>query len=163
MSEPGRYYTSESTILVSSITARRTSNKDYSLDEDEENEEDLNAQVKKQENEKDSMQNADVLYYINDGIYGTFNAMIFDQKLFLLNYMRKDRNKENEGNIEQEYQSVIFGPTCDSIDFITNSIKLPLLNIGDYLWFSHVGSYTNSCASTFNGFKTKKYFFIWKS
>ncbi|CAF5097274.1 unnamed protein product, partial [Rotaria magnacalcarata] len=157
MSEPGRYFTSESTMLICNIIARRTHNKDYSSEEEEEVE--CHTRITKEEDEKDLIRKADILYYINDGIYGTFNAIIFDQKLFYVNYMRKDMKKEEE----QEYKSVIFGPTCDGIDCISNSISLPLLNIGDYLWFSNVGSYTNSCATSFNGFKTKKYFFIWRS
>jgi ornithine decarboxylase len=159
MSEPGRYFTSESTMLICNIIARRTHNKDYSSEEELES----NTQIMKEDDEKYLIRNAEILYYINDGIYGTFNAIIFDQKLFFVNYMRKDMKRENEEEEEQEYKSVLFGPTCDGIDCIANSISLPLLNIGDYLWFSNVGSYTNSCASNFNGFKIKKYFFIWKS
>jgi len=158
MSEPGRYFTSESTMLICNIIARRTHNKDYSSEEELE----CHTQIMKEDDEKYLIRNAEILYYINDGIYGTFNAIIFDQKLFFVNYMRKDMKRENEEE-EQEYKSVLFGPTCDGIDCIANSISLPLLNIGDYLWFSNVGSYTNSCASNFNGFKIKKYFFIWKS
>jgi ornithine decarboxylase len=159
MSEPGRYFTSESTMLICNIIARRTHNKDYSSEEELE----CHTQIMKEDDEKYLIRNAEILYYINDGIYGTFNAIIFDQKLFFVNYMRKDMKRENEEEEEQEYKSVLFGPTCDGIDCIANSISLPLLNIGDYLWFSNVGSYTNSCASNFNGFKIKKYFFIWKS
>ena len=28
------------------------------------------------------------IYYINDGIYGTFNAIVFDQKTFIIHYLR---------------------------------------------------------------------------
>ena len=155
MSEPGRYFTSESTMLVCNITSRRLDNKHYSSEEEEL---ESHIPVTKEEEEKDLIRKAEILYYINDGIYGTFNAIIFDQKLFFVNVMRKDMEREKEEG-EQEYRSVLFGPTCDGIDCIANSISLPLLNVGDYLWFSNVGSYTNSCASSFNGFKTKKTFF----
>ncbi|CAF3531404.1 unnamed protein product [Rotaria sp. Silwood1] len=43
-----------------------------------------------------------------------------------------------------QFRSVIFGPTCDSLDCIAHSIDLPLLDIGDILWFPDVGSYTNA-------------------
>ena len=70
-------------------------------------------------------------------------------------------NEENKKG--DQFKSVIFGPTCDSIDCIAHMIDLPLLEIGDVLWFPDVGSYTNASASNFNGFRTTKYVFIWKN
>lgn len=106
------------------------------------------------------------LYYINDGIYGTFNAILFDQKTFLIHYLRMSSlteqitNKRTEEK-EEYFKSVIFGPTCDSIDCVANSVNLPLLDINDILWFPDVGSYTSGSASNFNGFKTNKYVLFW--
>jgi ornithine decarboxylase len=153
--------------LVTRIIARRIHNRDYrsndrvvelqrnisyapaSPDVDDED----------SKSEKALIESADNIYYINDGIYGTFNAIIFDHKIFIVHYL-KLKDDQTKGD---QFKSVIFGPTCDSIDCIAHSIDLPLLNIGDVLWFPDVGSYTNACASNFNGFQTKKYVFIWKS
>jgi ornithine decarboxylase len=63
---------------------------------------------------------------------------------------------------EKEYTSAVFGPTCDSTDILSASVNLPRLEIGDYLWFHNVGAYSNSTSTNFNGFKTTKYFYIWK-
>ncbi|UJR29013.1 hypothetical protein I4U23_010231 [Adineta vaga] len=149
MSEPGRYFSSGGMILVTRIIARRLHNLDYKLNEQDEND----------QSEKALIENADNIYYINDGIYGTFNAIIFDHKIFIVHYL----NINDEKNTNEQFKSVIFGPTCDSLDCIAHSIDLPLLNIGDVLWFPDVGSYTNACASNFNGFQTKKFVFIWKN
>ncbi|CAF0748690.1 unnamed protein product [Adineta steineri] len=167
MSEPGRYFSSGGMTLVTRIIARRIHNLDYKSNEkivelnrkmsyvqsSSENENE------KSDSEKALIESADNIYYINDGIYGTFNAIIFDHKVFIVHYIKI--NDDNESC--EQFKSVIFGPTCDSIDCIAHSIDLPLLNIGDVLWFPDVGSYTSACASNFNGFQTKKYIFIWKN
>lgn len=168
MSEPGRYFSSGGMTLVTRIVARRIHNRDYKSQEQVAN---LSRQIssrKKSLDEKENddqtseralIESADYIYYINDGIYGTFNAIVFDHKVFIVHclMLNDDRNKS------QQYKSVIFGPTCDSIDCIAHAIDLPLLELGDVLWFPDVGSYTNASASNFNGFQTKKYVFIWKN
>lgn len=168
MSEPGRYFSSGGMILVTRIVARRIHNLDY---KSEEHVAQLSRQISSRrkssaENEKQNetseralIESAENIYYINDGIYGTFNAIVFDHKVFLVHFLTMNENQ----NKAQQYKSVIFGPTCDSIDCIAHAIDLPLLEIGDVLWFPDVGSYTNASASNFNGFQTKKYVFIWKN
>jgi ornithine decarboxylase len=167
MSEPGRYFSSGGMTLVTRIIARRIHNRDYKSNEEMiELQRKMSYTPSSSENDNDNtksekalIESADNMYYINDGIYGTFNAIIFDHKVFLVHYLKmKDENQKSE-----QFKSVIFGPTCDSVDCIAHLIDLPLLNIGDVLWFPDVGSYTNACASNFNGFQTKKYVFIWKN
>lgn len=172
MSEPGRYFSSGGMTLVTRIVARRIHNLNYqstekvvdlkrnisSTQKSSENDDD-DDENSKTEKEKALIESADNIYYINDGIYGTFNAIIFDHAVFIVHYIKmKEDNTTNE-----QFKSVIFGPACDSIDCIAHSVDLPLLNIGDVLWFPDVGSYTNACATNFNGFQTKKYVFIWKN
>jgi len=47
----------------------------------------------------------------------------------------------------------VWGPTCDSIDLILERCRLPELEIGDWIIFENMGSYTRAAASTFNGFQ----------
>lgn len=167
ISEPGRYFSSGGMTLVTRIIARRIHNRDYKSNERMvELERNVSyaptspdAEQDNSKSEKALIESADNIYYINDGIYGTFNAIIFDHKVFIVHYLKM---KEEETKSDQ-FKSVIFGPTCDSIDCIAHMIDLPLLDIGDVLWFPDVGSYTNASASNFNGFQTKKYVFIWKN
>jgi ornithine decarboxylase len=51
----------------------------------------------------------EILYYLSDGIYGSFNNIVFDHAMPIPNIM-----KEKESDIKQK--SSLFGPTCDSID-----------------------------------------------
>jgi len=47
---------------------------------------------------------------------------------------------------------IVYGPSCDSMDVLYESIKLPEVEIGDYLLIKNAGAYTNVYASSFNGF-----------
>jgi ornithine decarboxylase len=83
-------------------------------------------------------------YYLNDGVYGAFNCIYFDHvipKIYPYN--------ERDGQV---YKSKIFGPTCDSIDMIADSIDLPDLAIGEWVYVENFGAYTCAASSTFNGF-----------
>lgn len=58
-----------------------------------------------------------------------------------------------------EYTCSIWGPTCDSMDCITSSTMLPELSVGDWIYFSGMGAYTNAAASEFNGFAKSRIFY----
>lgn len=85
-------------------------------------------------------------YYMNDGVYGSFNCIIFDgacPEVFAFN------NKN-----EKKYKSTLFGPTCDSMDTMTRSAELPELGVGEWCYVMNFGSYTQAAAGNFNGFPT---------
>ena len=97
----------------------------------------------------------DYAYYVNDGVYGAFNNLMFDHATVRPRVLRL--TKPIEGATEKEkdqnlFASTIFGPTCDSIDVISRSVLLPKLKIGDWLYFQNMGAYTMAAASSFNGF-----------
>jgi ornithine decarboxylase len=49
--------------------------------------------------------------------------------------------------------SSVWGPTCDSIDCVCPTVRLPAaLQVGDWLAFDNMGAYTVCAASQFNGF-----------
>lgn len=50
------------------------------------------------------------------------------------------------------YKSIVWGPTCDSLDQVCDNVQLPDMDIGDLLLFENMGGYTLTIASTFNGF-----------
>jgi ornithine decarboxylase len=50
------------------------------------------------------------------------------------------------------FQSVLAGPTCDSIDVIRENVELPKLEIGDLIVGRVMGAYTWASASEFNFF-----------
>ncbi|KAL1915961.1 uncharacterized protein VTP21DRAFT_6349 [Calcarisporiella thermophila] len=103
------------------------------------------------------------MYYINDGVYGSFNCIIFDhQKVqpsvlqrsgeFALNRSQGDPDDE-QGQRGSEKKCSVWGPTCDSIDCVMRDANLPTMDVGDWLAWENMGAYTSCAASTFNGFR----------
>jgi len=125
IAEPGRYFVSESHTLAVNIYAKRTV-------------------MDSTTNEKH------FLYYVNDGVYQSFNCILFDHytptPLVLASSSLSDASASM-------YKSTIFGPTCDSMDCIGKDIMLPELNVGEWLYFKNMGAYSVAAASPFNGFK----------
>ena len=86
------------------------------------------------------------IYYINDGVYGSFNCIIFDHQEPELLLMHP--------RMGQKYASQIFGNTCDSMDEVKQCVMLPELEIGDQMYVNNFGAYTTSARSDgFNGYK----------
>lgn len=79
-------------------------------------------------------------YYLNDGVYGSFSGQIFDHVIY-----PKFCLKEGERT-----ESVLAGPTCDSIDIVSESIMLPQLKPGDRIVSLMMGAYTWVSSTTFN-------------
>jgi len=51
----------------------------------------------------------------------------------------------------------IFGPTCDSVDELPSTLKVPdHLKEGDYIIFHGLGAYSTSTQTTFNGYGMSK-------
>jgi ornithine decarboxylase len=50
------------------------------------------------------------------------------------------------------YPSVLAGPTCDSIDVISDKLELPKLDLGDLILGREMGAYTSASATDFNFF-----------
>ncbi len=126
IAEPGRYMVSTSHTLVLNIVSK----KEF---------------IDKETNEKYFN------YYLNDGVYGSFNCMIFDHaKPKILPY------NERDGKF---YKSTIYGPSCDSMDQCGIHM-LPDLAIGERIFSENMGAYTTAAATTFNGFKKTDSYYI---
>jgi ornithine decarboxylase len=117
---------------------------------------------------------ADVMYYINDGVYGSFNCIMFDHQivhpypLTLGNApapatarpaFPPPPNVEMATDLTVQLgytateRASVWGPTCDSIDLIRQLVALPTgVEVGDWLGWAEMGAYTLCAASTFNGF-----------
>jgi len=115
----------------------------------------------------------DFAYYINDGVYGAFNNLMFDHATvrprrlkFSIKNALKDNSEGYDGSDSEEekdnnlYASTVFGPTCDSIDVISRSVLLPKMKIGDWMYFQNMGAYTMAAASSFNGFSPSDRFYV---
>ena len=63
-------------------------------------------------------------YYLDDGIYGSFSGLMFDEAAYPIDSAKQDGER---------FESVLAGPTCDSIDVVSDSIMLPKLSNGDLI------------------------------
>ncbi|KAF8992367.1 hypothetical protein BDQ17DRAFT_1432443 [Cyathus striatus] len=139
IAEPGRFYVSKAMRLAVCVIARRAP-----VEDPEEGEEDGKEDMPK------------VMYYINDGVYGSFNCILFDHQLPIPTVLSLGGSFHIPPSLPS-VQSSIWGPTCDSIDCVSKGILLPkALRVGDWLGFENMGAYTLCAASQFNGFEVSK-------
>ncbi|KAL6037669.1 hypothetical protein STEG23_023578 [Scotinomys teguina] len=119
IAEPGRYYVASAFTLAVNIIAKKLvwEEQTGSDDEDESNEQTF-------------------MYYVNDGVYGSFNCILYDHahvKALLPKRPKPD---------EKYYSSSIWGPTCDGLDRIVERYNLPEMHVGDWMLFENMGAYT---------------------
>lgn len=130
ISEPGRYFVQTSHTLVLNVIGKKSN---------------IDPETGKKT----------FVYYLNDGMYGSFNCIYFDHytpSIYPFN--------ERDG---KRYDSILFGPTCDSMDTICDHIELPELAVGEWIYVENFGAYTMAAASSFNGFKTNICKYIMRS
>jgi len=85
-------------------------------------------------------------YYLDDGLYNSFSGKMYDKCSYTV-------VTEHDG---PKIESVLAGPTCDSIDIISEDIALPELNIGDIIIVPSMGAYTSISATNYHGFDKAK-------
>lgn len=96
-----------------------------------------------------------IKYYLNEGVYGSFNCIHFDHQYPVISILNK--SPINATNMK----SIFFGPTCDSMDVIYKNISFPELQVGDWLYVKNFGSYTSGIEMSFNGFCLTEYKYIY--
>ncbi|BFG05157.1 ornithine decarboxylase 1 [Drosophila madeirensis] len=122
IAEPGRFFVAAAYTLVCKIHAKR--------------------EVRNEAGKLDT-----IMYYLNDGVYGSFNCILYDHQVVTAEHYL------DEAEALPEFKSVIWGPSCDALDKISEDLRLPNLNRGDLLGFRNMGAYTVPIASPFNGFE----------
>ncbi len=86
-------------------------------------------------------------YYVDDGVYHTFSGVIFDHCHYHFRAFRKG----------PEETCSVFGPTCDALDVVSMTERLPgNLKLGDLLYSSNIGAYSHASSTYFNGFPPAK-------
>ena len=86
-------------------------------------------------------------YTIDDSLYGQFSCIPFDHAKPLwvrVGDVHEEKRRKTKG--------ILMGRTCDSVDVIARCEHMEELEVGDWLWFPHMGAYTNATANEFNGF-----------
>uniref|UniRef100_A0A667X1A4 ornithine decarboxylase n=1 Tax=Myripristis murdjan TaxID=586833 RepID=A0A667X1A4_9TELE len=113
IAEPGRYYVESAFTLAVNVIAKKV----------------IMEEAAEHNRSEEGVPDRVMMYYVNDGVYGSLS--------FLIN----DPTSGSEGS-ERRYRSVIWGPTCDSLDKLTDSCLLPELQVGEWLLMDNTGAYT---------------------
>lgn len=135
ISEPGRFFVASAFTLAVNIIAKRAIASD------------------KADEELTPDDQPAYMYYVNDGVYGSFNCLMYD-------HAEVEPTLTEDFTGEPEYVSSIWGPTCDGLDCIKESCLLPELYTGDWIVFSDMGAYTGCAASNFNGMPKPRCFYM---
>lgn len=132
IAEPGRFFVASAFTLCVNIVAKRVIEADQvAQDED----------------------GPKFMYYVNDGVYGSFNCLLYD-------HATVDVKVPPIYVPSELHRASIWGPTCDGIDCISAKCWLPDMNIGQWLIFEDMGAYTCAASSTFNGFARPTMFHV---
>jgi len=96
------------------------------------------------------------LYYMNDGVYGSFNCKLYDAyhplPVSVEDYFNNCSNELDELVTDAPpSEGTFFGPTCDSLDKLVENHPIRELQVGEYVAFDDMGAYTNAAATEFNG------------
>ncbi|XP_046412372.1 ornithine decarboxylase 1-like isoform X1 [Neodiprion fabricii] len=126
IAEPGRFYVASAFTLATSIHSKRY--------------------VRQDPTSPNTVTH--VMYYINDGVYGSFNCLLYDHQRVTPLPLKKACGKM--------IQSSIWGPTCDGLDQVVENVLLQDMDLGEWIIFENMGAYTLPVASQFNGFPVPK-------
>ncbi|XP_053310754.1 antizyme inhibitor 2 [Spea bombifrons] len=133
IAEPGRYYVASAFSLAVNIIAKK----------------EVHLEQSGSDNEENSL-NKSIMYYVNDGVYGSFNCIFFDHAHPTPILYKKPSPDQ------PVFSSSLWGPTCDGLDRIAEHVELPELHVGDWLLFDNMGAYTVAASSNFNGFQLSR-------
>ncbi|XP_055623590.1 ornithine decarboxylase 1-like [Toxorhynchites rutilus septentrionalis] len=127
IAEPGRYYVGSAVRLLSAIHGKKI--------------------IRSPTDDSEVLQ---VMYYINDGVFGTLFDWVSLRAI-------KDLARVVPVITDQKAQkprlkTTFWGPTCDSTDIICENEEFPEHDIGEYVLFENLGAYGMSFATNFNGF-----------
>ncbi|XP_068434400.1 ornithine decarboxylase-like [Clinocottus analis] len=133
IAEPGRYYVDSAFTLAAKVIGKRVIPEDMDEHSDVEG----------------SSPDRIMMYYLNDGVYGSLSCLINDPAHSSVDpYLTRVVDSS-----EQRFRSVLWGPTCDSIDKVKDSCWIPELNVGDWLLINNMGAYSICASTDFNGFE----------
>jgi len=132
ISEPGRFFCTQSTTLACSVVSKR--------------ERMVNVPNPAVDGEPQTFhQEPEFQLYLSDGIYGSMNCVVFDHVVLDPSPLHGDLTRPLQ-------RTTMWGPTCDSIDVVVKGLPFPDTHIGEWLYFENMGAYTSAAASSFNGF-----------
>ncbi|KAG7195727.1 Mitochondrial 2-oxoadipate and 2-oxoglutarate transporter [Scheffersomyces spartinae] len=137
IAEPGRFMVSNAFTLATHVIAKRDLPRHFVTD-------DIENGVK-------------AMIYINDGVYGNLNCILFDHQHPIAHVLTHRDNfyyNGNDAHGKGKHGFSIWGPTCDGLDCVSVRSELGFdVDVGDWLYFPNLGAYTSAATTSFNGFK----------
>uniref|UniRef100_A0A1I8PJX6 ornithine decarboxylase n=1 Tax=Stomoxys calcitrans TaxID=35570 RepID=A0A1I8PJX6_STOCA len=133
IAEPGRFFVSEAYTLISKVLSKR----------------------------EPPVVNGDKPtkhYYLNDGIYGSFVHVVIAPGSSEVKHFVDDDNLP-----KPKFNTILWGPTCDSLDKIAENLMLPDMQCDDIVIFTNMGAYTLPVACNFNGLMSRKIIYYEKA
>ncbi|KAJ1343392.1 hypothetical protein BSLG_001982 [Batrachochytrium salamandrivorans] len=151
IAEPGRYFVSSAFTLAVNIIARRVVFRDNTDTSSDELSVSSQVSLDSDGNATNANLHPSYMYYINDGMYGSFNCLTFDHAVVkavpLVRQGEYLYDTVDAGSSLPQFACSIWGPTCDSIDCIGRDCLLPAMKVGEWLSFASMGAYTMAAAS----------------
>ncbi|XP_026139131.1 antizyme inhibitor 1a isoform X1 [Carassius auratus] len=120
IAEPGAYYVSSAFTLAVNIIAKKTVARDFSG---------------QPHNALSANDEPEFLYYMNDGVYGSFSSKLLCEDSIPMPLAHKEVSAE-----EPLFSSSLWGPSDDDLDQVLERCLLPELSVGDWLLFSNAGA-----------------------
>lgn len=121
IAEPGSYYVSSAFTLAVNIISKKVVARDQ------------HGQLMDKLTPNDE---PEFLYYMSDGVYGSFASKLLDQAIPAPSVRKKDPLVD-----EPVFACSLWGPSCDSLDRVVERCLLPELSVGDWLVFSAMGAH----------------------
>jgi diaminopimelate decarboxylase len=120
IAEPGRYFVHACTTIATKVYSRKGGMNKYQA------------------------------IYVDDGVYGSFNNVIYDHAL----PVPQKLSQVLAGVEEERIPSAVFCPTCDGLDQMCSleTTTLPRVEVGEWLIWDEMGSYTHTASFVFNGY-----------
>jgi len=166
LAEPGRYFATDCHTYAVQVIAKRALTESQ-LDQEEEvfgaathaaeagDEEEKERRISDVGANGHHHKNPDVALYINDGVFGSFNCVVFDHAIVVPNPIFPPSDL-------RPVRTKLFGPTCDGIDVVMPFAKLPSLETGEWLYFESMGAYTRCAASQYSGHGAYTVHYVWE-
>ncbi|KAI9493966.1 pyridoxal-dependent decarboxylase [Zychaea mexicana] len=137
MAETGRFYTASTLTVCCQIVGRK---------------------MLPTQNENDVYRN--YMYFVNDGLHGSFAPRLLYQDVLNLKVLMKDNVCMYRKTVkEPTYPCSVWGHTCEPGDCLTENTRLPLLTAGDWIYAENMGAYTIA-NSHFCGFQRPKTVYV---
>lgn len=120
IAEPGNFFVFSSFTLAVNVIGKKSVYRD------------LHGEI---HDELTSSDKPEFVYYMNDGVYGSFVG-----KLFGNNITAPSVHKMSLTLDEPVFSSSLWGPSCDALDQVVERCLLPELSVGDWLIFRNMGA-----------------------